>query len=556
MGTAGWAQAEADRARIRTVLRAPPDWRAPATTSLPASTTKHGAAGAPIAALAHIARTGGYALDPPWPRAGEQAETIAKHGSRMRIHAEAEATQSAQAIDATARRSQPVLLQRKCACGAGASSLTGECAECSRQTVVGLQTKLRINEPGDVYEQEADRVAEQVLAKPTCPHVSGAPPRIQRFSGQSSGQTGAAPASVDRALASPGRPLEPVLRQDMEQRFGHDFSRVRVHSDAASEISARQVNAHAYASGYDIVFGAGRFAPATPAGRRLLAHELTHVVQQTRETDGLQTKLIQRDGPKKAGDVTQEEKEALINFKNDWENNFSHYDKLITISGRSYDKTQKEAIKAVKTSGNSISIILGKPYATEMDEQTRWQWIKAEVIDKNIKTDKFEEVAYDPTHSKLKEIGPPHAAGQYCTLNCPATAASLDHYLRTGNVSPAVCNRPKETTEGYGFDISMNTFSTSVSWDKAEATIKQQLKKHGDFVIVEGTRSEKQMNENNLAKTHYFSVVNVKGQLFAIDAFGGGIVSDSIPSYIKNRVIATTYRIVKGEFKVKEVIPK
>ena len=524
MGTAGWAQAEADRAGIRSVLRAPPDWRAPATTSVPASTTEHGAAGAPA--------------------------------DRMRVHAEAEATQSAQAIDATARRSQPVLLQRKCACGAGTSGLTGECAECSKKKMVGLQTKLQINQPGDIYEQEADRVAEQVLAKPACPHVSSASPRIQRFSRQSSEQTGAAPPSVNRALASPGRPLEPVLRQDMEQRFGHDFSRVRVHSDVASEISARQVNAHAYTSGYDIVFGLGRFAPATLAGRRLLAHELTHVVQQTETPDGLQTKLIQRDGPHRAEDVTQEEKEALINFKNDWENNFSHYDKLITISKRSYDKDQKESIIAVKTNGNSISIILGKLYSTESDEQTRWKWIKAEVIDKNLKTDKFENVTYDPIHSKLKEIGPPNAAGQYCALNCPATAASLDHYLRTGNVSPAICNRPKETTEGYGFDISMNTFSTSVSWDKAEATIKQQLKKHGDFVIVEGTRSEKQMKENNVAKTHYFSVVNVKGQLFAIDAFGGGIVSDSVPGYINSRVIATTYRIAKGEFKVKEVIPK
>jgi hypothetical protein len=420
----------------------------------------------------------------------------------------------------------------------------------------GLQTKRQINQPGDTYEQEADLVAEQVSGTPTHTDVSSAAPRIQRFSGQSSGQMGAAPASVDRALASPGRPLEPALRRDMEQRFGQDFSRVRVHSDVASEISARQLDAHAYTSGYDIVFGPGRFAPATPAGRRLLAHELTHVVQQTRETDGLQTKLIQRDGPQKAADVTEEEKEALLNFKNDWENNFSHYDKLITISGRSYDKNQKEAIKAVKTNGNSINIILSKPYSTEADEQIRWQWIKAEVIDKNIKTDKFEEVAYDPTHSKLKEIGPPYAAGQYCTLNCPATAASLDHYLRTGSVSPAICNRPKETTAGYGFDVSMNTFSTPVSWEKAEATIKQQLKNHGDFVIVEGTRSEQQMMEHSVAKTHYFSVVNVKGQLFAIDAFGGGIVSDSIQGYINTRVIATTYRIVKGQFQVKEVIPK
>jgi hypothetical protein len=420
----------------------------------------------------------------------------------------------------------------------------------------GLQTKLQINQPGDIYEQEADRAAEQVLATPTHTDVSGAAPRIQRFLGQSNGEVGAAPASVDRALASPGRPLEPALRRDMEQSLGHDFSRVRVHSDVASEICARQLDAHAYTSGYDIVFGSGRFAPATPAGRRLLAHELTHVVQQTRETDGLQTKLIQRDGPQQAGGVSQEEKEALLNFKNDWENNFSHYDNLITISGRSYDKNQKDGIKAVKANGNSISIILGKPYSTETEEKIRWQWIKAEVIDKNTKTDKFEDVAYDPTHSKLKEIGPPYAAGQYCTLNCPATAASLDDYLRTGSVSPAVCNLPKETIPGYGFDISMNTFSDYVSWEKAEATIKQQLKKHGDFVIVEGTRSEKQMEEHSVAKTHYFSVVNVKGQLFAIDAFGGGIVSDSVQSYINTRVIATTYRIVKGQFQVKEVIPK
>ena len=91
----------------------------------------------------------------------------------------------------------------------------------------------------------------------------------------------AAPASVDHVLASPGRPLEPALRQDMEQRFGHDFSRVRVHSGAAAEQSARDVNAHAYTVGHNIVFGAGRFAPGTHEGRRLIAHELTHVVQQS-----------------------------------------------------------------------------------------------------------------------------------------------------------------------------------------------------------------------------------------------------------------------------------
>src|SRR5215212_692873 len=177
------------------------------------------------------------------------------------------------------------LLQRKCACG-GAAGMSGECEECSKKKRFGLQTKLKVNKPGDIYEQEVDRIVAQVMATPAHPAISGAPPRIQRFSEQSSGQVEAAPASVNQVLADPGRPLEPALRQDMEQRFGHDFSRVRVHSGTAAEQSAQDVNAHAYTVGHNIVFGAGQFAPGTQEGRRLIAHELTHVVQQS-GSDGI-----------------------------------------------------------------------------------------------------------------------------------------------------------------------------------------------------------------------------------------------------------------------------
>jgi len=193
-------------------------------------------------------------------------------------------------------------LQRKCACGTGASGLTGECKECGKKKLMGLQTKLRVNESGDTYEREADRVAEQVLAQPAHPDVGSAPPRIQRFSGQSSGQIGAAPASVDRVLSSPGRPLEPTLRQDMEQRFGHDFSRVRVHSGGAAEQSAQEVNARAYTVGHDIVFGAGWFAPGTHQGQRLIAHELTHVMQQA--GGGIREPVVQRS-PDRASDQSK-----------------------------------------------------------------------------------------------------------------------------------------------------------------------------------------------------------------------------------------------------------
>jgi len=179
-----------------------------------------------------------------------------------------------------ARSGHPgLVLQRKCACGAPTASLAGQCPDCQRKK--RLQPKTGLGASHDPLEQEADRVAEQVLAAPHAAAVSPAPPQIQRFTGQAAPGAVDALASVERALASPGRPLEPALRQDMERRFGHDFSRVRVHAGAVAGQSARDVDAQAYAVGHDLVFGAGRFAPSTHAGRRLLAHELTHVVQQT-----------------------------------------------------------------------------------------------------------------------------------------------------------------------------------------------------------------------------------------------------------------------------------
>lgn len=104
-------------------------------------------------------------------------------------------------------------------------------------------------------------------------------PHVQRYIGQVTGEASAAPDSVKRVLAGSGRLLGSALRADMEQRFGHDFSGVRVHSGTEAEQSAQDVNANAYTVGHSLVFGAGRYTPETNEGRRLIAHELTHVVQ-------------------------------------------------------------------------------------------------------------------------------------------------------------------------------------------------------------------------------------------------------------------------------------
>ena len=171
-----------------------------------------------------------------------------------------------------------LLLQRKCACG-GSAGASGECEACRNKN--RLQAKLTVGASNDPLEQEADRVAEQVLAAPEQAAVGSAAPRIQRFTEAATDAGGDAAPSVEGVLAGgAGKPLDATLQADMEQRFGHDFSRVRVHADAAAAQSARDINAKAYTAGDHVVFGASQFMPATREGRRLVAHELAHVVQQ------------------------------------------------------------------------------------------------------------------------------------------------------------------------------------------------------------------------------------------------------------------------------------
>jgi Domain of unknown function (DUF4157) len=99
------------------------------------------------------------------------------------------------------------------------------------------------------------------------------------------------PPIVHEVLRSPGQPLDVGTQAFMGSRFGHDFSGVRVHTDERAAQSARSVNALAYTVGRDVVFGAGQYAPSTTAGKRLLAHELTHVVQQGRQSVTLSQSL-------------------------------------------------------------------------------------------------------------------------------------------------------------------------------------------------------------------------------------------------------------------------
>jgi hypothetical protein len=144
-----------------------------------------------------------------------------------------------------------------------------------------VQAKLAIGEPDDDNEREADRVAETVMRMPEVDDCCQSNPAesLQRQA-TNAATLEQAPSSVHETLRSHGQPLDAGTRAFMEPRFGHDFSRVRVHADRTAVESARAVNALAYTIGQDVVIDGTRYTPGTMEGKRLLGHELTHVVQQ------------------------------------------------------------------------------------------------------------------------------------------------------------------------------------------------------------------------------------------------------------------------------------
>lgn len=163
-----------------------------------------------------------------------------------------------------------------------------------------IQPMLTVNTITDRYEREADRVANEVIRvpepqlQPACACAGKCPKCNEKRWDQENKQLQAksiqpndatetsVPRLVQNVLREPSHPLDQTTRNFMESRFGHDFSQVRVHTDAKAAESTWPLNALAYTLGRDIVLGPGQYAPNTHQGRRILAHELAHVVQQSR----------------------------------------------------------------------------------------------------------------------------------------------------------------------------------------------------------------------------------------------------------------------------------
>jgi hypothetical protein len=183
-------------------------------------------------------------------------------------------------------------IQRKCDCG-------GACAGCASDQYA-IQTKLTVSQPGDRYEQEADRVAEQVMRMSTEEEIATSRfPVVSRIAQRQEEENvnesdllslkevpdashNLSPDLETRieSLRGGGQAMPEGLRAFFEPRLGRDLGSVRLHTDASAAETARSINARAFTLGRDIAFAPGEYQPESPEGRRLLAHELTHVVQQ------------------------------------------------------------------------------------------------------------------------------------------------------------------------------------------------------------------------------------------------------------------------------------
>jgi hypothetical protein len=217
-----------------------------------------------------------------------------KHESDAKSQSDASAqgaARGAREADRGGAAGMPLFLQPQLSAGAGL-----------------LQPKLSVSRPDDPYEREAEQVAAQVVASgrsAAAPLISAAPIQagrmVQRCAACAAGKPcarcqaeqllqrqasdpdqlaePALPAAALQSLGA-GQPLDPTARAMMEARFGQSFADVQIHADSGSAAVAQQLHAHAFTVGQHIYFGSARYEPQSASGQRLLAHELTHTVQQ------------------------------------------------------------------------------------------------------------------------------------------------------------------------------------------------------------------------------------------------------------------------------------
>jgi hypothetical protein len=358
------------------------------------------------------------------------------------------------------------VLQRKCATCGNHAMAGSECAACKEKSE-GMLQRAAIN-PSPVHE---------------------------------------VPPIVHEVLRSPGQPLDVMTRAFMESRFGHDFSGVRVHTDTRAAESAGAVNALAYTIGHKVVFAAGQYAPSTHDGRELLAHELTHTLQQRASFRSDQsislpsTRIAPSDG--------QAETEA--------------------------ENISKSRSIGLKPLVSAPAITLSEPIVQRQHRRRpNPRRTRASRIDRFL----------EPGTSIWRQLNP----NEHAYANCPATAAAVDEFLSTGRIRPAPPGQA-----GSEFIVTTGSFSPNIA--DFQIIMDRLRDRRNSFVVIRGIRPPEYADSHHVTPDHFFVVVHRAGrEPFVIDAFGEGRIHSNVEEYIRIQGFSE-YQYFRGAFRVVERLP-
>lgn len=364
-----------------------------------------------------------------------------------------------------------------------------------------VHAKLKINTPGDQYEQEADVISSQVASHQELNdsiYLKG------NFSGNTKqnsplkGQPNGSPSPVTDSCRTAGEPMENRVRESMESSFDQDFRNVRIHNDGTANKSADEINAKAYTFQNYIVFGKNQYNPQTFEGKKLLAHELTHVVQGTKQ--------IQRDPDEEAEKVEQEKiaklKSAIktafsLKSVEDGSSNWTSEELRITKEGiemipkADIPALKDVVLKRVTSLGGKIAGQFGSEQS--VDDTTVTNEYELEIADLNFST--------GSTEAEQKRLVQ-HEVG-HAIASLPSRKANLAANVALAKFNEKV-NLQNDSADPFNtandeFNDAVTDYNNKVDEynNESDSTIKKQLKSEMDALkkTVEQKRKERTKKE-------------------------------------------------------------
>lgn len=345
-----------------------------------------------------------------------------------------------------------------------------------------VQAKLTIGKPNDKYEQEADRVADRVMSmkdrsfvqreasgeeekegiqsKPLTEQIT---PLVQRQPEEEEAQAKllvqrqeeeekeksiqpkAGPHQISKvtpaiesnisAMKGGGQVLSESLRAFYEPRFGADFSHVRVHTDSMAAQTAQAINAKAFTTGKDIVFGPGQYSPETSPGKRLLAHELTHTLQQSKAPGSSTGRTINR---KTKGEVTREKAKKWLDAESKLKIEVDVLKAALkeVKRGKSVGYNRSAGLMRLDNAGGILNI-KGNALTKLKDD---WKWLVDNRSKKTQKTYRAKQTTFfNKLKSPLAKIKKkyPRSQTHYWLKNTPAQVFDVIHKVGDADM-PAI----------------------------------------------------------------------------------------------------------------------